>query len=45
VPVCPIQHSPFMAYSIGLNKSFMLEEYKELIKILSITYIAVQTAV
>jgi hypothetical protein len=34
-----------MAYSIGLNKLFTLEEYKELIKILSFTYIAAQTVV
>jgi hypothetical protein len=34
-----------MAYGMGLNKLFTLEEYKELIKILSITYIAAQTVV
>jgi len=34
-----------MAYSLGLNKLFTLEEYKELIKILSVTYIATQTVV
>ena len=45
VHVCVIQHSPFMAYSMGLNKLFTLEEYKELVKILSITYSAAQTVV